>query len=269
MARGIKGLHPLVLIIYITIILIGLMVFRDIGFLVVGLGALIINLFVIEEEETLKQSAKGLIIMSLVIIILNPIFNHRGETILFYFYGQQITLEAVIIGVQNALSLSAILILFMLLNKILSMDGLLFLLTKLSKRWAMLIMISLNFVPSLRNKVQNMQEVQATKRVVAEGEHPISAAKTAIVFIEALLNQSLEDAMIAADSMTARGYGSTGRSHYHNYSFYLLDWLVLMGIIVGFIFMLLAYQSTIIWALICLTPTLVEGSERLKWLFYQ
>lgn len=269
MARGIKGLHPLVLIVYITIILIGLMVFRDIMFLIVGLVALIINLFAIEEMETIKQGAKGLLIMNVVIIILNPLFNRRGETILFYFYGQQVTLEAVLIGVQNALSLSAILILFMLLNKILSMDGLLFLLTKLSKRWAMLIMISLNFVPALRNKVQNMQEVQVTKRVVDDDEHPISAAKTGMVFIEALLNQSLEDAMIAADSMTARGYGSAERSHYHNYSFYLLDWLVLSGIIAGFLFMLLAQQSTIIWALVCLTPTLVEGSERLKWLFYQ
>lgn len=272
MLRGIRGLHPFVLISYLTIILIGVMVFRDALFLGLALIALVLNLFVIGEGKHIADSSKGLLLMGLVIIVLNPLFNSRGENVLFYFYNRPITLESVNIGVLNALSLISLLVLFMLLNAILSMDGLLFLLTKISTKWAMLLMISLNFVPVLRHKIQSMQEVQRTKRVTVDKERPLQALKLGMTFIEALLNQSLEDAMIAADSMTARGFGSTERSHYHVYHFYSEDWLALIGMLVIFTILLHgrdSWLSVCFWAVLCLLPTLVEGREKLKWLFYQ
>lgn len=272
MLRGVRELHPFILITYITIILIGLMVFRDVRFLGVALIILLLNFFVIGEGTQIEKSIKGIIIMSLVIIVLNPLFNHRGETVLFYFYNNPITLESVYTGILNALSLSSLLILFMLLNAILSMDGLLYLMTKVSSRWSMLIMISLNFVPALSNKIKKMQEVQKTKRVEVDGEFSLQSLKLGMTFIEALLNQSLEDAMIAADSMTARGFGTTKRTRYRHYHFGRSDWIMLIGMLVIFIGLLYGertWLAALFWILLCLLPSLVEGREKLKWLLYQ
>lgn len=246
----------------------------------------------LDKCRELRKWKTLLITMSLFTFILTPLFNQRGNHILFYFFGKQIMLESIIQGGMIALTLTGILALFVTFNMIVTSDKFLFVFSKLSQQWTLLIMLAMRFVPLLRRKINDMQDMQSVKGLSIKEGSIRQRAKNGMQLLQMLLSGSLEDSIQAADSMTARGYGIEKRSHYQVFQMQRRDYIALLFLLISGGILLYGFQIKIgilellpqlesvwqggfqnilmvMWVLFIGFPILMEGKEVIKWKFYQ
>ncbi|MHA6260442.1 energy-coupling factor transporter transmembrane component T [Sporosarcina sp. CAU 1771] len=290
MENGFRGYHPFVLFsYYVCVGVIALFVNHPLFLLIACLLLIAVNI-VHDRGESLKKWAPMLVIMSALIILINPFINSRGTHIFFYFRGKQVTLEATMYGIVMALSLVLILLLFISFNLILNGNKFLFVFSKFLPKTAFLTMLVIRFVPLLKGRLDEINDVQRIRGMTMSSGPLKDRAKNGMVMMQILLTWSLEEAIETADSMKSRGYGIGKRSPYVPYKmdgrdkgwlvalvslftmcmaggflgygkiviypelgtlqFYAIDWIMLASFIV-----LLSF------------PLLVEGREQLKWKF--
>ena len=288
MGNGIQSIHPFVMFFYYSCVGFFAMFFNHPIFLLAGcLSLLAVNL-AHDSMRALKQWAPMMIIMALLISLINPFINSRGTHIFFYFRGKQVTLEATLYGIVSSMSLIMILMLFISLNAVLNGNKLLYIFSRILPKTAFLVMLSIRFVPLLRRRLTEIQDVQRLKGMTVRQGTIRNRAKSGMSIMQILLAWSLEEAIETADSMKARGYGTGKRSPYIPYRITKMDrnWLVylvlffIISIVGGF----LGYGKIIIypqlgtlhlysldWVVlfsslaVTLFPVFVEGREQLKW----
>lgn len=292
MTRGIRSYHPFVLFVYYLLVISGLMLYQHPVYLFIAVSLILLFNHLLDKGRQLKKWYLPIILMGLFILILTPIFNRRGNHIIFYLFDNPVMLEAIIQGAMIALAIASILMVFVTFNIVLPADKFLFLFSKFVPQWALLIMLSMRFVPLLQRKVKNMEDIQTVKGLSLKQGSLRMRARNGMQLIQMLLTGSLEDSIQAADSMTARGYGLHKRSNYQAYKMKRRDWLALVYLLVLSVILLLGWQMDlavlqllpelgpiwkghlqtifiVIWILLIGFPILAEGKEVIKWKFYQ
>lgn len=290
MENGFRGYHPFVIFCYYVCVGVLAMYFNHPVFLLVACLLLIGVNITHDNGKALRKWVPVLIGMSAMIILVNPFLNSRGSTIFFYFRGKQVTLEATIYGVVMSLSLVMILLMFISFNLILNGNKFLFIFSKFLPRTAFLAMLAVRFVPLLKRRLDEINDVQRIKGMTISSGTIRERAKSGMSMMQILLTWSLEEAIETADSMKARGYGMGKRSSYVPYKMDRRD----KGWIIALAFMLvvclwggfLGYGKIIIYPalgtlhffeldwmlfvsmnLLVSFPLLVEGREQVKWKF--
>ncbi|MEN1968798.1 energy-coupling factor transporter transmembrane component T [Lentibacillus sp. N15] len=292
MVRGIRSYHPFILFLYYVLVIAGLMLYQHPIFLLVALILIIWFNFLLDKGQRLKKWCWAIVLMSLFILVLTPIFNRRGNHILFYLFDNPVMLEAIIQGVMIASTLAGILALFVTFNIVIPADKFLYLFSRVIPQWALLIMLSMRFVPVLQRKIKEMEMIQTVKGLsLKQGSIP-RRAKNGMQLVQMLLTGSLEDSIQAADSMTARGYGLQKRSNYQAYEMKRRDWIAFGYFIVLSLMLLYGWRINagtlqllpeletiwktewknifmVMWIFLIGFPNLAEGKEVIKWKFYQ
>lgn len=241
-------------------------------------------------ENTIK-SVKAVILMMLFIIIINPLINHHGTQVLLSLNGFIITKEATLYGVLMALSLAIILLIFVSYNKIMSNDKFLFLFGRILPHLTLLSMIVMRFVPLFLQRFGEIKQIQKTRGIQVEDGSVKKRSLAIMKLIEILLVDSCYDAFQTADSMASRGFGTTKRSSYNRYRMKRLDWIVLVIIISGMLFLTYSainhfgtfeifsnmsnFSNNLIFQIlteivvvgVCGIPILMEMWEELWWIF--
>ncbi|WP_339252236.1 energy-coupling factor transporter transmembrane component T [Sporosarcina sp. FSL W8-0480] len=288
MENGFSGYHPFVVFFYYVSVGVLAMFFNHPVFL--GTICLLVVMANIAHDhgKTMKQWLPMLIGISALMIVLNPFLNSRGTHVFFYFRGKQVTLEATVYGIVMALSLVTILLIFISFNLILNGNKFLFVFSKLLPKTAFLVMLAIRFVPLLKRRLGEINDVQRIKGMTIASGNIKERAKNGMVIMQILLTWSLEEAIETADSMKARGYGLGKRSPYVPYKMTKRDkgWLMVLSILMAFCMGggALGYGKIIIypalgtlhlyaldWILFaCMIvlvafPLIVEGRERLNW----
>lgn len=246
----------------------------------------------LDKGRELKKWTTLIITMSFLTFVLTPLFNQRGNHILFYFFNKQIMLEAIIQGVMIALTLAGILALFVTFNLLFTADKFLFIFSKISQQWTLLIMIAMRFVPLLRRKIKDMQDMQSVKGLSIKEGNIKQRAKNGMQLLQMLLSGSLEESIQAADSMTSRGYGIQKRSHYQAFQMKRRDYSAFLFLLISGSILIYGWQQQIgvlvllpqldpfwqggfqnilmvIWVLFIGFPIVIEGREFIKWKLYQ
>lgn len=127
MSGGFYSVHPLPALIYYAGAILLIFLFDHPLFLVTScLSALLIWRLVDPHSEK-RRFLISYLFMASMVIILNPLFNHRGATILFYLFDQHITLEATVYGLLMGVILLSVFITFQSFNRILSADKMIYL----------------------------------------------------------------------------------------------------------------------------------------------
>ncbi|MCD8511312.1 MAG: energy-coupling factor transporter transmembrane protein EcfT [Bacillus sp. (in: Bacteria)] len=98
-----------------------------------------------------------------MIFIINPLFNDRGRHVLFELLGQRVTLEASLYGATMALAIMAIISLFVSYNEVMTPNKLLFLFSKILPRFAVVLMLTLRFIPLMKRRLDEISAVQQSK----------------------------------------------------------------------------------------------------------
>ncbi|WP_062351267.1 energy-coupling factor transporter transmembrane component T [Bacillus kwashiorkori] len=266
MYKSYDRFHPFVYLLYFIFVLTVIMLYQHPFFLLFSSISLVLLNIVIDQGKQLKKWLPMIIFITSLFFILTPLINHRGNYILFYLKNP-ITLEAIIQGVILSLTLFSIMVLFVAFNMIITADKFLFLFSKWFPKWALLIMLSMRFVPLLKRRLQEIIAVQKSRGLFLRDIPVKRRLKNGLLFLQILLTWSLEDGIQTADSMSARGYGIQKRSKYTPYQFYFTD---LFTIIILTLFVIIAVfgwwlGDGVLSILPILEPILLEGRE---WFYF-
>ena len=284
-----EHLHPICIFLYFVVMIGLVLVCMHPVMLVLACTGAFTLLTLTEGFGNTAKRLRFLLPMFLLIVIANPLFNHRGATRLFLLGDQWVTAEALTYGLTAALSLSALILWFGCYQKLMTSDKFLYLFGKAAPSSALLITIALGLIPGLTRRLGQIRDGQKT--LETRTDEKFVRLRQAMRQISTLLDWSLESAVNQADSMKARGYGIRKRTTFHLFRYGSRD--LMFTIIVGisgicclagrwmgygtmeFYPRMLAKGSVqgqvayaAVFAFLAMLPAILECGEKIKWHYY-
>lgn len=242
------------------------------------------------------NGARGLrfnLALALPMIILgtlfNPLFNHEGATILWYFpSGNPLTLEAINYGLASSVMIAAVILWFSCYNAIMTSDKFIYLFGRLIPSISLIFSMVLRLVPKFKNQAKVI--INGQKCI---GRDPMNGnfkqrLQNGVRIISILTTWALENGIETADSMRARGYGLKGRTSFSIFRFDSRDKsiavVMLIMLVVTFVPIAVGsvyvtyYPLTIVnettvfsvlnyiaFGILCFLPLLLDLVEDIKW----
>lgn len=248
-------------------------------------GALFFYILRAEDEKPTGHLFS--LLLFIVAAVVNPLFYHNGVTVLLVINNNPITLEATLYGITAGAMLLAMLYHFRSFSKIMTSDRLLYVFGKLSSKFALSLSMTLRYIPLF---VMQTERVRAAQRATGQykDENIGDTIRSDLRVFSVMITWALENGIVTADSMEARGYGTGRRSSFALWRMRRRDFLLLILILfliglqlpacltgaLDFTFYprlggipdsttaVLAYLS---YGALLLTPSILECIERAKW----
>lgn len=168
--------------------------------------------------------------MMIVIALINPLFVHKGDTILFFLNDNPVTKEAILYGVNMSVTITAVYYWCKAYNRIVTSDKFVYLFGRVSPKLSLLLSLVIGFVPRLKRKYKEIDEAQKALGVYARGGYTDKLASKFRV-LSILVTDALESSVMTADSMASRGYGLRGRTSYSPFTFAPSDVFALLFVL--------------------------------------
>ncbi len=284
-----SGCHPSVNFAFFTLMLGFTMFFSHPLYVGVSLAGAAAYLLYLRGGAGLRFSLRYLLPLALMAAVINPLFNHRGVTILAYFpNGNPLTLESMLYGLGAAARLAAVVLWFCCYSEVMTSDKFVYLFGRIIPALSLILSMTLRFVPKFN----------AQRRVVSDAQRCVGRRegrgslfrrlRDAVTVFSILLTWSLENAIETADSMKSRGYGLPGRTAFSIYRFDSRDRTLLGWMGFAFLFILSGGAAgssgwqyfprikgaalnglTLLFPLcllaLCLTPLILDRAADLSW----
>lgn len=154
--------------------------------------------------------------------VLNPLFVHKGVSVLFYLNDRPVTLEATLYGAAAAAMIVAALYRLRDFSKIMSGDKVLYLFGRLSPKLALLLSMTLRYLALLKIRWRKIGDAQRALGLYDDG-NLIDAVRGRARMLSILITWTLENGIITAESMESRGYGSGRRTSFAEYRIHAAD----------------------------------------------
>ena len=162
-----------------------------------------------------------------LIALTNPLFVHRGRTVLFFLNDNPVTLEAILYGVFASLMIMSVFHWCRCYTEIMTADKFVYLFGKIVPKLALVLSMALAFIPKFRRRYREIDEAQRGLGIYATRSLSDKLRAKLRVF-SILVTWSLESSVETADSMRARGYGLRGRTSAAVYRLSASDLLFLL-----------------------------------------
>ncbi len=159
-------------------------------------------------------------------VLINPLFSHHGATVLLVIGDAPVSLEAILWGATSAAAIVCTLYLFASFCAIMQSDKLLYLLGKLSARLSLILSMALRYVSLLSEQWTRIKQTQTALGLYKE-DNIFDHVRGTLRIFSVLLSWALENGIVSAGSMSARGYGTGRRTHYAIFPFSRRDALLL------------------------------------------
>ena len=184
-------------------------------------------------RDALRFFCRFILPLMLLTAILNPIFNHKGLTVLFYLKRNPVTLESVAYGAASGVMLGSVLLIFSCFNRIITDDKILYLFGRIIPSLAVVLSMALRFVPLFTTQAKKIALAQRCSDGDPASKSIVKRAKSGLFIFSALITWALESAVTTADSMRARGFGLHPRSFYTDFRFDGRDTVVSLFLAAG------------------------------------
>lgn len=227
------------------------------------------------------------LLLFLGMALINPLVSHNGVTVLFVLNHNPITAEAVLYGVVAATMILAVLYWFRSFTQIMTSDKLLYLFGILSPKLALVLSMGLRYVPLFGRQAKKVNQTQTGLGLYKE-DNIIDRIKGGMRVFSVMVTWALENGIVTADSMTARGYGSGRRTHFSTFRFGKRDVMLLTAILalgaltcasIGMNDMNFVFYPAVEWSTptawtyvgygaygcLALLPTFLEAEESIRW----
>lgn len=158
------------------------------------------------------------LLLFLCMALVNPLTYHNGQTVLFVLNGNPVTLEAALYGLAAACMVAAVLLWFRAFSRMMTSDRLMYLLGGLSPRLALLLSLTLRYVPLFHKQVERVRQSQQALGLYKE-DNVVDSFRGGLRIFSVMVTWALENGIITADSMTARGYGLGRRTQFSLFRF--------------------------------------------------
>ena len=254
--------------------------------MIVGIS-LMGGLAVTARQQGWRSALRALIgsaAVSLLLALLNLFFNRNGQTPLFTVGNRIVTWEAAVYGAIIGMAFAAAVLWWSCLSRVMTSDRLQSLFGKRFPSFCLLVSMVLGFLPRYGRRIREIVRVQRVLSGDSATRH--DRWRQSADALACATSWAAEGALVTADSMTARGYGSGKPSRYR-----LFAWdrrsvtaagvgtLLLAAVIAGLaggscptvFYPTLALTGSGdgwiggAWAAFCLLPILDEGREVLTW----
>ena len=212
MSGGFKSFHPLTGFFFYIGALTLCMITTHPVYTATLLCLMIVLIALHQELDALKSLLKLYVPISLIYVVINPLFSHRGSHILFYIGDQPMTMESIVYGMFSSLTLLAILVIFVSYNAVITSNKFLYLFGSYLPKTGLLVVMTMRFVPLLKYRLSAITAVQQTKGIDVRHGRLLKRITDGMKLLQILLTLCLEEALQTADAMKAKGYGTGPRS---------------------------------------------------------
>ena len=222
-----------------------------------------------------------------VLVIVNPLVSHNGVTVLFVLNGNPVTLEATIYGLAAAVMILSVLYWFRSFSEIMTSERLLYLMGGLSPKLALVLSMGLRYVPLFVAEAGRIRRAQ-TAIGLYKDDNAIDRMRGGGRIFSILVTWALENGIVTADSMAARGWGIGRRTHFSIFRFRRADAVLLSTVLLLFAVTAvgigtdaldftyypaivpgavspLAVAGIAAYGILILIPTILEAEEAVKW----
>lgn len=287
--HGFSSYHPSVNLFFFTVVLLFTMFYMHPITLVISFVSALIYVAELSQKKELLFMLKFLLPSMMLVMIINPLFQHEGATILAYFPGgNPLTLESLIYGLASGILLGAVLLWFRCYTVVMTSDKVMYLFGKILPHLSLFLAMSLSFVPKFTVQCKLVYESQSLMTKKAQKRKFIQKTKMLAKVFSMMITWSLENAIETADSMKSRGYGLPGRSAFSLFKLRERDKNMLIFLSFAGIYLLFGSFAGVfssyyfpviflgdftafhlsfhfIFALLCLTPSLISRKEDALW----
>ena len=273
-----SGYHPAVVFLFFLAVLgFGVVILHP-AFLLVGLvGAFSYYLF-LRGRKGLKQILL-MMPLFLAVILLNPLVNRGGATVLFLLFGKPYTLEALIYGAVLSGMFLTMILWFSCYSAVMTGDKFTSLFGTLLPSLSLLLVMIFRMVPSL---IRKGKQITGARQSIGK---EMSGTDEAMTVLGCLTTWALEGSIVTADSMRSRGYGTAKRTSFMIYRMARHDWGLLSTILVLSAALIAAVSAghttatftpewylapvspigLLLYGFLSLIPTLLHLQEALSW----
>jgi len=280
--------HPILNFTYFCLVLFFGMVFlHPVMMGIAFAGAFSYSLF-LNGKGALKFNLVFVLPMMAVSALVNPLFNHRGMTILTYFMDNPITAESIWYGIATGFMFGTVILWFSCYNAVITSDKFIYIFGKVIPVMSLVFAMILRFIPKFKAQIQVVSGGQrCIGRDVGSGTL-IQRAGHGLKILSIMVTWALENGIDTADSMRARGYGLPGRTSYSIFRFDTRDkWMSLFGagtlLLVGIPYLMGANgvqffpvmkvsENTFAgsiqffgYVLLCFGPLLIDAFDSIRW----
>ena len=282
MPRAFCACHPAVNMLFFAIVLLfGMMFYHPVLLGIAFAGAFVCSLLLC-GRQTLRRFAAFLLPTWALVALVNTLFNHYGVTTLFFLPGgNRVTLEAVCHGLAVGGMAVTVFLWFTCYNAVVTSDKFLHGFGKRLPTTALLVSMTLRVLPLYARRLQMIRTAQRGIGGQTQG------VRGAVHTLGILTTWSLENAVETADSMKGRGYGLRGRTHYSRFVWTRRDTALIVWCLAAFVVIAVGMAAGltradynprivfpartaftwivyIVYALVCMTPMLLESVERCR-----
>jgi energy-coupling factor transport system permease protein len=214
------GYHPLVGFLFFGYVILVPVFFVQPVYLTISFASALAYSIYLNHGRSARFGYGLVILLMAVSALMNPVFNHRGMTILTYLPdGNPLTLESVLYGVCMALMIGGVVLWFMSYNAIMTSDKFIYLFGRIIPAMSLIISMALRFVPRYRAQIRRIASARRGIGFDASSGGFFSRVRSGGEILSVMVTWALENGIETSDSKQARGYGLPGRTAYSNYRF--------------------------------------------------
>ncbi len=224
---GFSKCHPLTnFLFFVGAICFGVL-FQHPAYVIAGILCAATYYLLLQGRKAVKRIAMMLPLL-LAVALINPLFNTRGDRILFLLFGRPYTLEALLYGFAVGGILVITLLWFGCYSHVMTGDKFTALFGNLAPSLSLLLVMVFRLIPNLLTKAGQITAARHAMGKIAENKPLKEKIKEGMTVLLALTGWALESSVLTADSMHSRGYGTAKRSSFQIYRFTASDWTLLV-----------------------------------------
>ena len=206
--------HPLVSFLYFVWVIAMGTVIRHPAY--IGMACLMAGIYYgLLKGRKILPFLGGLVPLALLVTVLNPLFNTRGEHILFTLWNRPFTLEALCYGGVTAGIFVLTFLWFGCYNAVLTGDKFTALFGNLIPALSLLLVMVLRMIGEQSRKLKQILNARSgIGKGMTEQNTRGEKLRNGMTALSALTDRALEGSIVTGDSMKARGYGSGKRTSF-------------------------------------------------------
>ena len=275
-------LHPLSLIVFFASVIAFTMATMNPVLLLLSFVCSFLSYAILKKSKDIWIY----LVLLVAISITNPMFSHNGVTVMFYLFGQRITLESFVFGVASGVRIVSVIYWFALFSAFFKQDKLNWLLGGMSPKLGVVFSMALRFIPLVKKNATDIYNAQLTM-CSFDTDKLSGKIKLLCNVFSALVSMSIENAIETADTMRSRGFENKNRTAFSLFRFKIKDILIITIIIlidIGLVYFLMSGQGAfyyypemrfatfdnntafyIIYAFLCMLPLINDLTENARW----
>ncbi|MEI3376442.1 MAG: energy-coupling factor transporter transmembrane component T [Coriobacteriales bacterium] len=161
----------------------------------------------------------GLVAAFVVLTAINPLFDTLGDTVLFtYLGGRPYTLEALAYGASTACMFASVMAWFACYARVMSTDKFTYLFGNRAPALTLVLTMTLRLVPAYGRKARQISTARRCAGLSMGAGSLRRRARDGASLLSALTTWALEGAVMTADSMRSRGYGTNAEREGQDFS---------------------------------------------------